>query len=140
MWLYDSSRPFTVRVRKRVGDELQVQDIPLRHEFPLRYDFMLRHSKLLPEAFDRGGQCMLRQIAALTRLSEAKIAATLDALFPDFRDKPPFNGRDWRDEGVTMRMAKAFAERHDITLRTFHGFRPVPECFVDRDNSCRRRA
>ena len=46
-WRYDPSRNFTVRVRKRVGNELRVSDIPLRHEFPLRYDFMLRHTKLL---------------------------------------------------------------------------------------------
>ena len=101
---------------------------------------MLHHTKLLPEALDRGGQCMVRQIAAVTRLPETRIAGTLDALFPAFRDQPPFNGRDWREEGVTMRMAKAFAERHDLTLRTFHGFLPVPECFVDKDDSCRRRA
>ena len=53
---------------------------------------------------------------------------TFDNMFPVFCDAPPFNGRDWRDEGVTMRMAKEFAERHNLTLRTFHGFEPVPEC------------
>ena len=63
------SLDLTVRVRKRVGDELRVQDIPLRHEFPLRYDFVLRHSKLLPEAFDRGGKCMVRQAVRGSRWS-----------------------------------------------------------------------
>ena len=88
-WKYDSSGSFTVRTKSRVGNDLQVIDIPLRHEFPLRYDFMLHHSKLLPESFDRGGQCMVRQIAKVTKLCPGVIEQTFDNMFSFFATSLP---------------------------------------------------
>ena len=79
---------------------------------------------------------MVRQIAAATKMPVSTIERTFDDMTPAY----PFHGRDWRVEGVTMRMAKEFAERHSLTLRTFHGFEPVPECFVDAASSnCSKR-
>ena len=70
---------------------------------------------------------MARQIHAVTKMSLSVIEETLDKLFDNHRDLPPFNGRDWRAEGVTMAMAREFAEMHEITLRAHHGCREVPE-------------
>ena len=77
VWRYDAGRDFVFRIRRRVGNELQVQRLAMLHEQPLRYDW-LHTTGMLPEALEIGGKCVTRQVAALLGFPE-RIAADLQA-------------------------------------------------------------
>ena len=51
-WGYREGGVWVFRVRRRVGNELAVFRIPLRHGAPLRYDFMTKLRNVLPEALE----------------------------------------------------------------------------------------
>ena len=90
IWRYDAGRDFVFRIRRRVGNELQVQRLAMLHEQPLRYDW-LHTTGMLPEALEIGGKCVTRQVAALLGFPE-RIAADLQASWENSKTPRPFMG------------------------------------------------
>ena len=84
VWLYDKDGQWVFRVRRKVGNELQVSRIPMNHSTPLRYEFMTKLQNMLPEALEIGEQCVIRQLVILLNDSEDHLRRDFDQVFGPF--------------------------------------------------------
>ena len=92
---------------------------------PLRYEFMTKLKNPLPEAFEIGGDCVIRQLAILLSEAPETLSQTFDLVFGPFASEAPYNGSAWRDVGIHPDLLVAFAERRGIELCLFAGNRKI---------------
>ena len=111
-------------MRRRLGDELKVEKIPMSHSVPLKYEFLNMHN-MCEEALQIGEQCMIRQLVTLLKESPDALSREFDAIFDTFAPDPPYDGLDWRDVGISTEMICSFAEKRGINLYVFHGTRKI---------------
>ncbi len=91
----------------------------MRHAQPLKYEFMTKLRNMMPEALEKSDSCVIQQCAILLHDTEENLTRDFDLLFTPARDSPPYNGKDWREVGITTELMVAFAEYRSITLNVF---------------------
>ena len=128
IWIFREGGVFIFRIRRRLQNELTVFRIPMRHALPLRYEFMTKLRNMLPEALSPGGDCVIRQLHILLKDTAVNISKDFDQCFKCFVTNPPYDGRDWRDVGVSTDVMVAFAELRQITLSIFLVIRRSDTC------------
>ena len=119
VWIYRDGE-WIFRVRRRLGDELKVEKIPMNHSVPLKYEFLKLHN-MCPEALQIGEQCVIRQLSILLKEPAENLSREFDTIFESYVSHPPFNGTGWRTVGISTEMICDFAEKRGINLHVFHG-------------------